>query len=322
MCAVLASQGKLLEALECTQGLERTSYRLTDNDRDRARSALSSRVDAQAYDFRAGPAIEPATSPRARHGAVAFVDDRHLLLRGAPARSYDLGTAALEPTGAAAPLAVGDPSGRLVVSSIARSCEGYRLGIVLATQLVAGIVAGPNVAEPLIAAAEPPPGARCPDLTHEQKNDQGGLKLIEWTAQGVLFARQHELLLLPLDASGKAQGEARVLGASEPTPTLPRSSELSADGRYLVLGTALGIALLDRKQGSTRLIAAPGGAAAITDLAVSPSAGALAVVQDGKLFIGVARQSALAPAPASAPASAPAPAVPREPPPAPPGTPQ
>jgi hypothetical protein len=134
----------------------------------------------------------------------------------------------------------------------------------------------------------------------------------------VLLARQHELLLLPLDAAAKSAGEARVLGTSEPTPALPRSSELSADGRYLVLGTALGIALLDRKQGSTRLIAAPGGAAAVTDLAISPSASALAVVQDGKLFIGAARQAALAPAPA--PASTPAPA-PREPPPAPPGTP-
>ncbi|MFI5307508.1 MAG: hypothetical protein ACHQ53_09160 [Polyangiales bacterium] len=326
VCAVLASQGKLLDALECTQGLERASYRLTDNDRDRARSALSTRVDAQAYDFRAGPAIEPTTSPRARHGAVAFADDTHLLLRGTPARSYDLGTSTIEPTGVAAPLAVVDPSGRMVVSSIVRSCEGYRLGIVLATQLLAGVVAGPNVAEPLIAAAEPPPGAHCPELTHEQKNDQGGLRLIEWTAQGVLLARQHELLLLALDAAGKSVVEARVLGTSEPTPALPRSSELSADGRYLVLGTALGIALLDRKQGTTRLIAAPGGAAAVTDLAVSPSANAIAVVQDGKLFIGVARQAALAPAHASAPAPAPAPAstptpAPRELPPAPPGTP-
>jgi hypothetical protein len=319
LAAVLATEGKLLDALARFQTLDQPSYRLTDNDRERARYALKSRVDEHGYAWRAGPALEPATGPQARRGAVAFIDEGHLLLRGAPGRSYDLGSGTLEPIGIPAQIAITDPSGRFALSTVVRSCDGYRLDVVLATQVVAGMVAGPSVSEPLIARAEPPPGAHCPELTREQRADTGGLRALEWTPQGVLLARGAELLLLPLDAAAAARGEARVLAPTDAVPGLSQSGELTADGRYHALITPLGLAIQDRKQGSTRLIAPPDGAGAITELALSPSGSILAVVQGAKVLIGTAREQK--PATAGQPAqSAPSPksaTPPREPPPAP-----
>jgi hypothetical protein len=265
-----------------------------------------------------------------RRAAVAFVDEGHLLLRDASARSYDLQSGTLEPTGIAAGALITDASGRLAISQVVRSCEGYRLSIVQAAQVVAGVVTGPSVAEPLFARAEPPPGARCPELSRDQRADDGGFHVLEWTSAGVLIARAESLWLLALDGAGAAVGEARALLPSDALPPLLRSGELTADGRFHALLTSLGIAIQDRKAGTTRLLAAPEGEGVISELALSPSGRTLAVLRGGKLLIGTPRDAPIAvpsTTPPAAPTTAPTPphappiaAPPREPPPAPPGT--
>jgi hypothetical protein len=305
--AMLAAQGKLQAALALYQALDTPAYRLLDNDRERARYAMHALVDDRSYTFRSGPALDLAPGPRARRGAIAFIDEDHMLLRGPTARSYDLASGAIEAVGIAADTSVVDPSGRFVVSSVVRSCQGYHLSIAGSAQLVAGVVTGPIVAEPLAVRADPPSGAHCPELNAEQKRDDGGIHVLDWSAQGVLLVREQTLLLLALDTSANASEPARVLGLGDAMPALAHSGALTANGHYLAQVTPLGIAIFDRAQAKTRVLAAPDGAGTITDIALSPSGRKIALLRGRQVLIGEPRAGAVVPAPAT-PTNAPAPA--------------
>jgi hypothetical protein len=289
LTAVLASQGKLLEALERLQTLQQPTYRLTDNDWERARFALRSRVDEHGFAFRLGPALAPAASPLVRRGAIAFIDEGHLLLRGATPSSYDLASGATEATGIPADTTIMDPSGRFAIGAIVRGCDGYKLSIVQTAQLVAGVVTGPSASEPLFARADAPAGANCPELTREQRNDDGGYRVLEWTREGVLIAHGATMSLLPLDAAAAASTEARVLGPNDRLPALGSSGQVTSDGRFVALLTQLGIAIQERKSGASRVIAVPDEPGKISDIALSPSGRTLAFVRGDKVFIGSAQ---------------------------------
>ena len=127
------------------------------------------------------------------------------------------------------------------------------------------MVAGPSVAEPLIATAPPPPDAHCPELlSPEQRRDTGGFRALAWTPRGVLLARGPALWLLALDAAGARARRPRASSPKEAAITglPPHSSELTPDGRFLAMLTPLGIAIHDRQSDATRLIALPPGSAA------------------------------------------------------------
>ena len=284
--AMLAAQGKTLKALSLYQSLDERAYRLTDNDRERARVALQALVDRSALTYREGPQLKASSSMRARRSAIAFLDEGHLLLRGIPARSYDLASGETEATGIAADTAIVSPDGRFAINAIIRGCDGYHASIGRAGQALAGVMGGPTVSEPLIVGADPPPGARCPALSAEQRRDDGGLHAIDWTAQGILFARDQTLLLLALDGGAAAGQPARTLSGSDAPPTRAYSDRLTADGRYLALPTPLGIAVYDRSRGSTRLLGAPEGTAPISDVALSPSGRTVALVRGRQVYIG------------------------------------
>ena len=121
LIAALAAQGKVLNALSLYQTLERRAYRLTDNDRERARVALLALVDSHGLSYRQGPQVEPRSSMRVRRSAIAFIDEGHLLLRGRPTRSYDLATGAIEAIGIAADAAITSPDGRFTINAIVRA---------------------------------------------------------------------------------------------------------------------------------------------------------------------------------------------------------
>src|SRR5262249_23823060 len=147
---------------------------------------------------------------------------------------------------------------------------------------------GKSVAEPLFAAAPPPPGAHCPELSPEQRRESGGYRVLSWTARGVLLAHGPLLSLLPLDAGGKAAAAAAPLRDSDALPPQTNSGELTADGRYHALVTTLGLAIRDRKAGgATRLFALPAGSPSVTDIALSPSATRVALLRGGQLLVGV-----------------------------------
>jgi len=298
--ALLAGQGKLLEALELHDRLQSPAYRLTDNDRERVRVALEARSDAQGYEFRPGPALATGAAPSVRRSAIAFLDEQRLLLRGSPAQSYDVASGALAPIGMPGDLLLSDPSGRYAISGLYRSCEGYHLSIVEATRIVAGMVTGPSVSEPLFAPAPPPQAARCPELTREQRRDTGGFRVLGWTAKGVLIGHGPSLRLLALDASARAAAPASELAAGAAVPAQSHSAELSADGRYHALITPLGIAIHDLKQGGSRLVPVPDGTQAVTDVALSPSGQRLAIVRGGRVLLGLPRAPGAAAPPTAA----------------------
>jgi len=301
LTALLASQGKLLDALDLYRQLGGAAFRLTDNDWDRARQALNATVDSSSLGWRTGPALEVSNSPEARRSAVAFTDETHLLLRGAVTRSYDLASGTVSATESASSTLITDPTGHFAVSAVVRSCQGYHLRIVSSAQVISGLVVGPSVAEPLIVDESPSPAMRCPELTvqaraTEMRGESGGFRVLDWTALGVLLAREQTLFLLPLANDGTrsaADAPVQVLDAGAVLPNLSQPSLLTPDGRYLALVTPLGIAVYDRKLGSTRLFAAGESATPegppITDVALSPSARNLAFVRGAQLFFGIPR---------------------------------
>jgi hypothetical protein len=282
--ALLSEQGKLSEALESYRALQRSSYQLTPADSARAGDALRSRAE-QGYVWRTAISVDPGRAPDLRRGAIAFIDDWHILLRGPTPRSYDLKSSHLEPVGMAAGRTIIDPTARLALSAIRRGCDGYHLSLVRASQVVAGIVTGPPVAEPLIVRAPAP--AHCPDPSAEERRDSGGFRALEWTAQGVLLARDQELYLLALDAAQASTAPpARPLGPRDATPPLVYSGEVTPDGRYHGWLTPIGVAIHDRQNNLTRFVAPPAGSGTPSDLALSPSGRTLALLRGNQLFIG------------------------------------
>jgi len=308
LAAALATQGHLLEAIETYETLGQPRYRLTDNDWERARVALSARADANSHEFRPGPQVAARSGPSARRSAIAFLDEQRLLLRGNPAQSYDLASGELTPIGIAGGITITDPSGRHAVSAIVRSCQGYHLSIVEASRIALGVVAGASTSEPLIVTAAPPEGAHCPQLTPGQRRDDGGFRALAWTSRGVVLARGQALWLLALDGSARAAQPAIELAPSTAITGLPpHTSELTSDGRYHALITPLGVAIHDRKLDATRLVALPADGPPVTDVAISPSSRRIAVVRAGRLLVGVPRDSHAAAAPGSAPPLPPSP---------------
>jgi hypothetical protein len=326
LVAALATKGQLLSALEQNEALRSPSFKLTDNDRERVSVALEARIERSGLRWLEGPRVEVPGSA-ARLSLLAFPDEGHLLLRGSPPRSLALDTLVAEPVGVMGSTVISDPSARFAVAGVVRSCEGLHLRVVHLAQIVEGVVSGPSVSEPLIAHRPPPAGAACPTLTPEQRADAQGVRALAWTAQGVLLASPSgTLLLLALDDAAHASAPATELAPGAAPPKTTHASEWTPDGRFLALTTSLGIALHDRSNGRTRLIAPPGEARAITDVALSPSGQAVAVVLGGRVLVGVPLPSTpTAPPPPSptqpSPPSAPVPAPTPPTPPAPAGTP-
>jgi hypothetical protein len=245
---------------------------------------LRSRAE-QGYVWKAAISVDPGRAPDLRRSAIAFIDDWHLLLRSPTPRSYDLKSSHLEPVGIAAGRTIVDPTGRLALSAIHRDCDGYHMSVVRASQVVAGIVTGPPVAEPLVARAPAP--AHCPNPSAEERRDSGGFRALEWTAQGVLLARDQDLYLFALDATQLSTAPpVRPLGARSVIPSLVYSGELTPDGRYHGWLTPMGVAIHDRQNNLTRFVAPPAGSGAPSDIAISPSGRTLALLRGNQLFIG------------------------------------
>ena len=294
--ATLAAQGKLQAALALYQALDTPAYRLLDNDRERARYAMHALVDDRSYAFRSGPLLDlapgPAGAPRRdrvhRRGSHAAARTDRAQLR--PGERRDRAGRHRRRRHASSIRAGASSSAAWCAVARAITCV-----IANSAQLVAGVVTGPSVAEPLAVRADPPPGAHCPELSAEQKRDDGGIHVLDWSTRGVLLQREQALFLLALDAAGNAGEPARMLGPGDAPPALAHSGALTANGRYLAQLTPLGIAILDRTQGKTRVLAAPDGAGTISDVALSPSGRKLALLRGRQVLIGEPRAAARRP---------------------------
>ena len=177
-----------------------------------------------------------------------------------PPQSYDLASGELTPVGMPGDALITDPAGGFAISDDRAQLRGLPpadRATPRASSL--GVVAGrPALAEPLIAAAPPPTGARCPELSAEQRADRGGFRVLAWSARGVLLARGQALSLLALDAPGAARGPRRELPDSEAASPACRRLERAQRGRPLPRALDAARPRDPRSPpGATRLLALP-----------------------------------------------------------------
>ncbi len=290
-CEALVAKGEVVAAIEASAKLDQAAYWVTPWDRKLAQKALDSIPEVTGLTWVEGPEHRPAARPELRLAALGFVDENRLLLRGAVPMSYDLSQRSLAPLDpAAGSSSIVDPSGRLAAVGIRRACDGFRLRIVSASQLVAGLPTRRTVAEPLIQALSTPAGASCPEPHTEPDDDDSGLRVLGWTARGIVLAHGEQLRVVVFDPQAPERAIARALkpGQDPPGPLPPGVS--TRDGRFFALVTPLGVAI--RRvfpSPSTSLVRFKEGWGyqEVTDVAVSPSGRRIAVVRKGRVHIAM-----------------------------------
>jgi hypothetical protein len=192
---------------------------------------------------------------------------------------------------------VRDPSGRFVVVDVHRTCAGYALGVAAAANVVEGVLVGRYHAEPLVAAAPPPPGARCGPgdaergaraIPESARFDAGGHLVLGWAPQGVVVARGGAVRVVPLDEEARPAGDAAELPAGTPAPAPLPSGAATPDGQLYAVATPFGVLVHDVVARRASLLRPQGWAAAAgdaTDAALSPDGRRVAVVKGDKVLV-------------------------------------
>jgi hypothetical protein len=284
----LAKLQSLLPALSARSELERSpAYQLDAKSRDRVAKAIGAIRGDTEFRWQMGPPLRAPSSPAVRLPALGFIDEEHLLLRGPIAQSFDLRTYTGTPTGIPGSVHATDRGQHFAITDIFRSCSGYQLRIVPASQLIGGIVTGASVSEPLLERADTEfePGS-CSDHNFS-KSDRGGYTLLGLHEGGALFARGASLIALPLDATGRA-AEPRALGPNDRAPVLDAPGALDASGRFFANASSEGVVVVDRSTPSnSKLVRKPASCATgpVSDAALSPSGRKLAMLCGGHVYV-------------------------------------
>jgi hypothetical protein len=289
------SAESLLAALDALEKLADPAMTVDAAERTNAEQALKRIAAATHWQWQPGPSIVEVRAPETRLPMVGFVDGHTLLLRGATQQNYDLVTGTLTTINAApADLLMRDPSGSLAVIGIERQCDGYRLKIVRAEQIVGGIVLGASTAEALVETRSAPSNARCdqPNPTYRGPND-GRWNVLGWAPSTIVLASGHAVHTLAVDAMAHAAGATSP--ATFPVATPVAAGAIAPDGSAHALLTSVGI-LVTAANGSVHLIE-PLGPVSARDVAVAPNGAGLAYVFGGRVFIGTPPGTATAPIP-------------------------
>lgn len=284
----LAKQQAILPALEARAALERSpAFALDSKGRERVAKAIGALRGDTEYRWQMGPSLRAPGAPAVRLPAIGFIDEDHLLLRGPIPQSYDLRTQTATPAGIPGSIHASDREHHFAIVDIFRSCSGYQLRIVPASQLIGGIVTGTSVSEPLLEreATELEPGS-C-SASSFSKSDRGGYTLLGLHEGGALFARGASLVDLPLDASAHG-GEPRWLGPYDRAPALDAPGALDASGRFFASASTEGVVVVDRSTpANSKLVRKPASCATgpVSDAALSPSARKLAMLCGGHVYV-------------------------------------
>jgi hypothetical protein len=242
--AALAQQGKISASLEAQARLADKAYRTIPRDRHLIEQAQAAIPSVQGIVFTEGPRHQPPTGPPVRLPALAFVGEETLLLRGTNPTRYELSDGSVAPyEGDAGDSLIRDPSDRFAVVDVHRTCEGFHLRIVRASQVVAGIATGSPVSEPLIEKRAPPWGTRCASFPANLRDDDGGYRVLGWPPGGIVVARGAELRRVPLDEEARPVGEPRAIAGGEAPPAPLPPGAATADGRFYALLTPAGIVI-------------------------------------------------------------------------------
>jgi hypothetical protein len=295
--AALARSDDPLAALEAFAQIDATGRAPAEVDRKLALDALHKAIPNSKLSWRKGPTFAPRGGPPVRRTALSFIDESSLLLHGSIPQRHDLQTGTTEPAGLPGATLLTDPSGKHAAVQIVRSCAGYHVRIVRTEQVIGATIGGGSVAEPLVEERAAPPGASCPQLPKHLRDDDGGLRVLDWTDNGIILARRSQLYLLRLDANLQASGPAGAVGPADALRPRLRGA-LDQSGRKLALVNELGVVVVDRAAGSATRLPLPEGVAAsgVSDVALSPSGSRLALVHAGRVYIAMPPKPA-APAP-------------------------
>ncbi len=289
--AALARAGDVWGALAAADRLDDPGYEVSRADRRTANQALEAMTTTDGLSDVEGPTVTPPPGPPVRLPMLSFLDDTHLLVHGSPPQILDLASASAPP---ATPHqdtqeVLTDPTGELAVTAIERSCDGYVLSIVRASDVVAGVVAGRPLSRPLLSAKAPPPGARCPNLPADVRQDDGGFRVVGWAPQGVVAVRRGEMVVVPLTIDGQAAGSPQPLAAGEPAPAPILGGGATRDGSAYALATPHGIAVHRRGPPAQTLLLRPEGwspeAVSAKDVVVSPNVTRVAFISGGRVHV-------------------------------------
>lgn len=288
--AALARQGEVFQALEARQRLDGAAYRVAAADRRQADQALASLARTEAVQVVEGPAAIAPSGPDVRLPLIGFLDEERLLVRGVAPALYRVTDSGIAPSDAATPsrgdLVVTDPGGRFAVVDVRRTCEGHVLVIVRASEVVAGVVAGRAVAQPLLEPVAAPPGSACPDsLSAPLREDDGGWHVVGWAPQGVVAVRRDEVRVVPMTVEGQPAGDPNVIEPGTPPPAPLPAGRMAHDGGAYVLPTPIGIVVRTLGDGTTAVLRPEPWSAESPDIAVSPSGRRVAFVADGRVHV-------------------------------------
>jgi len=287
--AALARKNQMAEALAALALLDRPGFRVAQRDRDAALRAIEALPPQAGLTWHPGPSLTMGDAPAAHLPAATFVDETTLLLRGQSPSRYDISTGQVTPVDGGDAL-VRDPSGRLAVADVHRTCDGFALGIVPSARIVSGVVASRPVSEPILERRAPPASVRCPGaLPRSVAEDSGGWRVLGWAPQGVVAARGAEARVVPLTVDGRAAGEGAPIEAGSLAPAPLPSGAATPDGSAYAMATQYGV--LVHRLGATPRDSwarpAEWGQATgdVTDVAISPSATKVAVVRGGRVYV-------------------------------------
>jgi hypothetical protein len=283
----LARRGDVFAALDAAARLDDEAHRVTRAQRRAAERALGRMPAVDGVVRREGPPVSAAPRPDVHLPRLGFVSNRDLLVRGADAEILSVATLEPQPdVSAEGDDRVLDPSKRFAVIGLGRSCDGHVLRIARASDVVAGVLAGRLVSEPVVEPRAPPAGAPCPDLPATARDDAGGWQIVGWAPQGVVAVRRDVVRLVPLTVAGAPAGPAAVLDDGTPPPVPLPPGSMSPGAEAYALPTPWGIAV--RHLGPparTELWRPEGFDASATDVAVSPDGNAVAFVQGGRVVV-------------------------------------
>lgn len=285
VAAALARQGRLFDALDAAAALDQPSLRVTAADRALVEQAWDAAPTPEGLTLRRVGTHTAPVGPAVRLSAVAFLADGRLLLRGQPALVLDPETGAMAPLpGNEGTHVMRDPSERLAIVDVVRTCEGYALAIVPAAMVVGGVVSEPPTSRPLIAPGEPFEG--CPDA--EPRSDDGGYRVLGWAPQGAVAARRDEVRLIPLTVTGDSAEPARDLGDAPAPAPLPGGAS-TPDGSAFVLPTRYGVVLRHLTPPRRSVLVRPRGwgeiRGEVTDAAIAPTQDRIAILVGEAVYL-------------------------------------
>jgi hypothetical protein len=301
-----------LQALARSEDLQRASvYALTENDRERMRYAITERTKLAVW--KPGPTVVLGAAPSVRRAAISYLGESRLLSRGMQGPiSHDLATGMQEPAASTTrDSMIRDPGDKRVLTALSTRCDGVHGSIANASQVVAGVVTGAAIAEPILWPSSLSPQA-CASAS-AMFEDAPELHVLGWTRAGVVVAVLGVLYAVPIDDANVSSKPLPISAVSADVLGELGASSVGAGGRMVLVPTNAGLARV-ASEGTTLFGWPPGVTRGqVSDVAISPSGQRVAILAQGRVHFADLNEAPPAPMPVAATDAPPAPPEPNAP---------